>query len=118
MLTQALLGVLNRSADASVVFTADRVSEIGQAYWGAYAVAKGGVQTLMKLLASELETNTPIGSTASIGPGPHRDDAEDLSGSRTGAMADSGNGAGRLSLPTGSRQQRRHRSDFPGPGSA
>ena len=68
MLTQALLGVLNRSADASVVFTADRVSEIGQAYWGAYAVAKGGVQTLMKLLASELETNTSI-RVNSVDPG-------------------------------------------------
>ena len=54
MLTHAVLGLLNRSTDASVVFTADRVSEIGQAYWGAYAVAKGGAETLMKILASEL----------------------------------------------------------------
>jgi len=68
LLTQALLGLLNRSADASVVFTADQVSEEGQAYWGAYAVAKGGAQTLMKLLASELETNTPI-RVNSIDPG-------------------------------------------------
>ena len=61
LLTQALLGLLNRSADASVVFAADhRVSAEGKAYWGAYAVAKGGTETLMKLLASELETNTPI----------------------------------------------------------
>ncbi|MCB1766820.1 MAG: YciK family oxidoreductase [Candidatus Competibacteraceae bacterium] len=60
LLTQALLGLLNRSADASVVFTADQVSEKGQAYWGAYAVAKGGAQTLLKMLANELETNTPI----------------------------------------------------------
>lgn len=68
LLTQALLGVLNRSADASVVFTADRVSEEGQAYWGAYAAAKGGAQTLMKMLSSELETNTPI-RVNSIDPG-------------------------------------------------
>lgn len=68
MLTQAVLGLLNRSADASVVFTADQVSEDGQAYWGAYAVAKGGAQTLMKLLASELETNTPI-RVNSVDPG-------------------------------------------------
>ena len=68
LLTQALLGLLNRSTDASVVFTADRVSEEGQAYWGAYAVAKGGAQTLMKMLASELETNTPI-RVNSIDPG-------------------------------------------------
>ncbi|HOB63266.1 MAG TPA: YciK family oxidoreductase [Candidatus Competibacteraceae bacterium] len=68
MLTHAVLGLLNRSTDASVVFTADRVSEIGQAYWGAYAVAKGGAETLMKILASELETNTPI-RVNSIDPG-------------------------------------------------
>jgi NAD(P)-dependent dehydrogenase (short-subunit alcohol dehydrogenase family) len=68
LLTQSLLGLLNHSADASVVFTADRVSEEGQAYWGAYAVAKGGAQTLMKILASELETNTPI-RVNSIDPG-------------------------------------------------
>lgn len=68
LLTQTLLGLLNRSADASVVFTADRVSEEGRAYWGAYAVAKGGAETLMKILASELETNTPI-RVNSIDPG-------------------------------------------------
>jgi NAD(P)-dependent dehydrogenase (short-subunit alcohol dehydrogenase family) len=68
LLTQATLGLLNHSADASVVFTTDRVGDEGQAYWGAYAVTKGGVQTLMKLLASELETNTPI-RVNSIDPG-------------------------------------------------
>lgn len=60
MLTQALLPLLLRSADASVVFSTDTVGEDGKAYWGGYAVAKSGVQTLMKLLASELETNTPV----------------------------------------------------------
>ena len=68
LLTQAVLGLLNHSADASVVFTADRVGDEGRAYWGAYAVAKGGAQTLMKLLASELEANTPI-RVNSIEPG-------------------------------------------------
>ena len=68
LLTQAVLGLLNRSTDASVVFTTDRVGDEGQAYWGAYAVAKGGAQTLMKLLASELETNTPI-RVNSLDPG-------------------------------------------------
>jgi len=68
MLTHALLGLLHRSADASVVFTADQVSESGQAYWGAYAVSKGGSETLMKLLASELEANTHI-RVNSLDPG-------------------------------------------------
>ena len=71
LLTQAVLGLLNRSADASVVFTADRVGEVGRAYWGAYAVAKGGARTMMQVLASELETNTPI-RVNSIDPGRAR----------------------------------------------
>ncbi len=71
MLTQAVLELMTRSADASIVFTADRVSDEGKAYWGAYGVAKGGVQTLMKILASELETNTPV-RVNSIYPGQVR----------------------------------------------
>jgi NAD(P)-dependent dehydrogenase (short-subunit alcohol dehydrogenase family) len=71
LLTQALLGLLQRSPDASIVFTSDAVGEEGRAYWGAYAVAKGGVQTLMKLLASELEANTTV-RVNSIEPGKVR----------------------------------------------
>ncbi len=71
MLTQALLGLMQGAADASIVFTADTVSEEGKAYWGAYAAAKGGTQTVMKILASELEANTPI-RVNSIYPGKVR----------------------------------------------
>jgi len=71
LLTQALLETLGKSDDASVLFTADSTSEQGQAYWGAYAAAKGGIATLMKVLASELETNTPI-RVNSVDPGPTR----------------------------------------------
>lgn len=68
MLTQAVLGLMAKAPDASIVFTADTVSDEGKAYWGAYGVAKGGTQTLMKMLASELETNTPV-RVNSIYPG-------------------------------------------------
>lgn len=71
LLTRALLGLLGRSPDASVLFTTDRVADEGRAYWGAYAVSKGGIQTLMRLLAEELETNSPIRVNA-IDPGPVR----------------------------------------------
>lgn len=60
LLTQAVLGLMLRSADASIVFTLDSVSDEGKAYWGAYSVAKGGVKALMKMFASELEVNTPV----------------------------------------------------------
>lgn len=71
MLTRAVLGLMKRSPDARIVFTADSVSDEGRAYWGAYAVAKGGAQTLMKILASELETNTAV-RVNSIDPGQVR----------------------------------------------
>lgn len=68
LLTQAVLNLMIRSPDASIVFTTDSVSDEGRAYWGAYAVAKGGLQTFMKMLASELETNTAV-RVNSIDPG-------------------------------------------------
>ena len=71
LLTQAVLNLMIRSPDASIVFTTDSVSDEGRAYWGAYAVAKGGLQTFMKMLASELETNTTV-RVNSIDPGKVR----------------------------------------------
>jgi NAD(P)-dependent dehydrogenase (short-subunit alcohol dehydrogenase family) len=71
LLTQATLALLMRSSDASIVFTMDAVGEEGRAYWGAYGVSKGGMQTLMKILANELETNTSV-RVNSIDPGKVR----------------------------------------------
>ncbi len=71
LLTQATLALLMRSSDASIVFTMDAVGEEGRAYWGAYGVSKGGMQTLMKTLANELETNTSV-RVNSIDPGKVR----------------------------------------------
>lgn len=68
VLTQALLGVLGQSEDASVIFSTDQTAAQGEAYWGSYAVAKGGLDSLMKLLAEELEVNTPI-RVNSVDPG-------------------------------------------------
>jgi NAD(P)-dependent dehydrogenase (short-subunit alcohol dehydrogenase family) len=73
LLTQALLGLLNKAEDASLVFTTDRHCAAGRAYWGAYAAAKGALQTLMRTLADELETNTSIRVNC-IDPGPVRTD--------------------------------------------
>jgi NAD(P)-dependent dehydrogenase (short-subunit alcohol dehydrogenase family) len=71
LLTQAVLELMMKSPDASIVYTADTVSDEGRAYWGAYGVAKGGLQTMMKMLASELETNTQV-RVNSIYPGKVR----------------------------------------------
>jgi NAD(P)-dependent dehydrogenase (short-subunit alcohol dehydrogenase family) len=71
LLTQACLPWLRRSSDASILFTSDRVAREGKAYWGAYGVAKAGLEGLMRILAQETETHSPI-RVNSIDPGPVR----------------------------------------------
>ncbi len=60
LLTKALLPSLKLSPDASVLFTGDEIGKQARAYWGAYAVAKAGIQALMQTLADELEDNSNI----------------------------------------------------------
>ena len=47
LLTRSCLGLLKRAPDASIVFTADRVGRDARAYWGAYGVAKAGMQAFI-----------------------------------------------------------------------
>lgn len=69
LLTKALLPLLEKSADASVVFTSSSVGRQGRAFWGAYAVSKFGVEGLAQILAQELESTTSIRVNC-INPGP------------------------------------------------
>jgi NAD(P)-dependent dehydrogenase (short-subunit alcohol dehydrogenase family) len=55
LLTRCLLGLLDSSGDASVVFTSSSVGRKGRAYWGAYAVSKFAVEGLSQVLADEHE---------------------------------------------------------------
>lgn len=59
ILTRCMLPLLRNSADASVLFTTSGVGRRGRAYWGAYAAAKAGIESLAEVLADELE-NTAI----------------------------------------------------------
>lgn len=68
ILTQACLPLLRRADEASIIFTSDRIGRKGKAYWGAYGVAKSGIEGLMETLADELE-NSQI-RVNSIAPGP------------------------------------------------
>jgi NAD(P)-dependent dehydrogenase (short-subunit alcohol dehydrogenase family) len=70
-LTQVLLPCLRNSADASIIFTTSSVGRRGRAYWGAYAVAKFGVEGLTQVLADELSGNTTVRVNA-INPGRAR----------------------------------------------
>lgn len=55
LLTRHLLGALDASGDASVVFTSSSVGRQGRAYWGAYAVSKFAVEGMTQVLADEHE---------------------------------------------------------------
>lgn len=68
LITRACLAQLNRAPDASVLFVSDRVGRRGHAYWGAYGVAKFGLEGLMQMFAEETETHTKIRFN-SIDPG-------------------------------------------------
>lgn len=70
LLTKALLPALERSSDASVIFTSSGVGRKGRAYWGAYAVSKFATEGMMEVLADEVsETNIRVNS---LNPGGTR----------------------------------------------
>jgi NAD(P)-dependent dehydrogenase (short-subunit alcohol dehydrogenase family) len=73
MLTSALLPMLKRSQDSSVVFTSSSVGRKGRAYWGAYGVSKFATEGLMQTLADELQGVAPVRAN-SINPGATRTD--------------------------------------------
>lgn len=69
-ITQACLPLLEKSQDASVVFTTDGAGRQGKAFWGAYGVSKFGIEGLTQTLAAELENGTI--RVNCIDPGPTR----------------------------------------------
>jgi NAD(P)-dependent dehydrogenase (short-subunit alcohol dehydrogenase family) len=68
LLSQAMIPLLNKSKQASMIFTSSSVAHQGRAYWGAYGVTKAAGDNLMGILADELEIDTPI-RVNSIDPG-------------------------------------------------
>lgn len=54
MLTRACLDLLQQSENSRVIFTTHRMDT---AYWGAYGISKAALESLMKILADELENS-------------------------------------------------------------
>ncbi len=71
MLTKALMPLLEKSDDASVLFTGSTVGLKGRAYWGAYAASKAATENLMQTLADEMDGVSNIRAN-SINPGAIR----------------------------------------------
>ncbi|QBL08893.1 YciK family oxidoreductase [Rheinheimera sp. D18] len=57
LMSQALIPVLKRSSNASIVFTSSGVGRKGRAYWGPYAVSKFATEGLMQVMADEFENS-------------------------------------------------------------
>ncbi|BBG58986.1 YciK family oxidoreductase [Providencia rustigianii] len=58
MLTQALLPLLLKAPQASLIFTSSSVGKQGRANWGVYAVSKFATEGLMQVLADEYKDST------------------------------------------------------------
>lgn len=71
LLTRSCLGLLQMSDAASVLFLSDSVGRRGKAYWGAYGIAKAGIENMAQTLADELESNTNV-RVNTYDPGPVR----------------------------------------------
>jgi len=68
LLNQTCIPLLNASDDSRILFVSDACAHQGSAYLGAYAISKAGLESMMQILADELEANTPI-QVNSIDPG-------------------------------------------------
>ena len=70
LLTQACLPILRKSEDAAVVFVCDDLSRVSKAYWGAYGIAKAGMEAMMRMLHDE--TDNSVVRLSALQPGPMR----------------------------------------------
>ena len=71
ILTQVLLPSLRKSADASIVFVSSSVARRAKAYWGAYAVAKAGLEAMSAMLAIEMDNHKAL-RVNTVNPGALR----------------------------------------------
>jgi NAD(P)-dependent dehydrogenase (short-subunit alcohol dehydrogenase family) len=71
ILTQVLLPNLRKSADASIIFVSSGVVKNPRPFWGAYAVAKSGLESVRSMLSQELDGEPNI-RVNSVNPGRMR----------------------------------------------
>ncbi len=71
LMTKALMPVLNKAEQSSVIFTSSSVGRKGRAFWGAYAASKAALENLVETLADENNSISNIRFN-SINPGATR----------------------------------------------
>jgi NAD(P)-dependent dehydrogenase (short-subunit alcohol dehydrogenase family) len=67
-LTRACLPLLQAADDASVIFTGETHGHVPSAYWGGYAVAKSGLETLTQIWSDEFDRANVRFNTLIPGP--------------------------------------------------
>ncbi|MES2624344.1 MAG: YciK family oxidoreductase [Pseudomonadota bacterium] len=68
-LSKYCLPLLQQAPNASMIFTSSRAGREIRAFWGPYAIAKHGVETLMEIFYQELGNTSRI-RVNSLNPGP------------------------------------------------
>lgn len=71
MMTQALMPLLEKSENASLLFTSSSVAFKGRSFWGGYAASKAAQENFMQTLVDELEGTSHLRAN-SINPGATR----------------------------------------------
>lgn len=72
LLSRAMVPLLRKSNDASVIFTSSGVGRRAKPYWGAYAVSKFAIEGLSQMLAEELDDDRHNVRVNSLNPGATR----------------------------------------------
>jgi len=72
LLSRAMIPLLRKSEDASMILISSGVGRQARAYWGAYAVSKFAVEGLAQLLADELDDERHNIRVNSLNPGATR----------------------------------------------
>lgn len=68
LLTQACLPALRKHDDAAVVFVCEDLHRVTNAYWGAYGIAKAGLEGMLQMLHDETEDSGV--RISALQPGP------------------------------------------------
>lgn len=72
LLSRAMIPLLRKSTDASVIFTSSGVGRRAKPYWGAYAVSKFAIEGLSQMLSEELDDDRHNVRVNSLNPGATR----------------------------------------------
>ena len=60
ILSKYLISLMESSSNPRIIFTSSGAGKLSQAFWGAYAISKAGINSLASILSDELESVSNI----------------------------------------------------------